>query len=168
MDIKILVASHKKAEMPEDSMYLPVHVGRALYPDREFGYQSDAEGDNISIKNPYYCELTALYWAWKNLKADYVGLAHYRRHFSLKTVHRGGWNSVLTGKQAEILCRKHDIILPKKRNLYIETVYSHYDHTFFGEQFDRTRGIISRRCPEYLDAFDKKIIISFRLHKFID
>ena len=109
MDIKILVASHKKAEMPEDSMYLPVHVGRALYPDREFGYQSDAEGDNISIKNPYYCELTALYWAWKNLKADYVGLAHYRRHFSLKTVHRGGWNSVLTGKQAEILCRKHDI-----------------------------------------------------------
>ena len=41
-------------------MYLPVHVGRALYPDREFGYQSDAEGDNISIKNPYYCELTAL------------------------------------------------------------------------------------------------------------
>ena len=82
MDIKILVASHKKAEMPEDSMYLPVHVGRALYPDREFGYQSDAEGDNISIKNPYYCELTALYWAWKNLKADYVGLAHYRRHFS--------------------------------------------------------------------------------------
>lgn len=114
MDIKILVASHKKAEMPEDSMYLPVHVGRALYPDKEFGYQSDAEGDNISIKNPYYCELTALYWAWKNLKADYVGLAHYRRHFSLKTVHRGGWNSVLTGKQAEILCRKHDIILPKK------------------------------------------------------
>ena len=40
MDIKILVASHKKAEMPEDSMYLPVHVGRVLYPDREFGYQS--------------------------------------------------------------------------------------------------------------------------------
>lgn len=48
MDIKILVASHKKAEMPEDGIYLPVHVGRALHPDREFGYQSDAEGDNIS------------------------------------------------------------------------------------------------------------------------
>ena len=105
------MASDLIAELPEVSMYLPVHVGRALYPDKEFGYQSDAEGDNISIKNPYFCELTALYWAWKNLKADYVGLAHYRRHFSLKTVHRGGRNSVLTGKQAEILCRKHDIIL---------------------------------------------------------
>ena len=114
MDIKILVASHKKAEMPEDGIYLPVHVGRALHPDREFGYQSDAEGDNISIKNPYYCELTALYWAWKNLKADYVGLAHYRRHFSLKTVHRGGWNSVLTGKQAEILYfLKHETFILK-------------------------------------------------------
>ena len=32
MDIKILVASHKKAEMPEDDIYLPVHVGRALHP----------------------------------------------------------------------------------------------------------------------------------------
>lgn len=68
MDIKILVGSHKKAEMPEDGIYLPVMVG-GLCPRREFGYQSDAEGDNISIKNPYYCELTALYWAWKNLKA---------------------------------------------------------------------------------------------------
>ena len=39
----------------------------------------------------------------------------------------------------------------------MKTVYSHYDHYFWGEQFDRTRGIISRRCPEYLDAFDKKM-----------
>lgn len=157
MDIKVLVASHKEADMPKDDMYLPIHVGKALYPDKELGYQSDAEGDNISGKNPYYCELTAIYWAWKNLKSDYVGLSHYRRHFSLKTVHRGGWDSVLTRKQAEELCKEYNIILPKKRNLYIETVYSHYDHTFYGEQFDRTREIISQRCPEYLEAFDKKM-----------
>lgn len=157
MEIKILVASHKKAGMPKDNMYLSVHVGKALHPDKEFGYQSDAEGDNISGKNPYYCELTAVYWAWKNLKTDYVGLAHYRRHFSFKPVHSGGWDSVLTEEQAEGLCKKYDVILPKRRNLYIETVYSHYDHTFFGEQFDCARGIISRRCPEYLEAFDRKM-----------
>lgn len=157
MDIKILVATHKDYFMPEDKMYLPIHVGKALHPDVDFGFQSDAEGDNISVKNPYYCEMTAMYWAWKNLKTDYVGLSHYRRHFSEHPVRNGGWSNVLTSSQAVELCKKYDIILPKKRNLYIETVYSHYDHTFYGEQFYRTREIMSHRCPEYLEAFDKKM-----------
>lgn len=154
MDIKILVATHKKTELPKDNVYLPVHVGRALYPDKDFGYQSDAEGDNISIKNPYYCELTAIYWAWKNLNADYVGLSHYRRHFCLKRK-KDDWGSILTGEEAETLCKDYDLVLPKMRKLYIETVYSHYDHTFDGRQFDNARLIISETCPEYLPFFDK-------------
>ena len=52
MDIKILVAAHKEAKMPTDkNLYLPIHVGAALHPELRFGYQSDATGDNISLKN---------------------------------------------------------------------------------------------------------------------
>lgn len=84
MDIKILVAAHKKYWMLDDSVYLPIQVGAALHP--ALGYVLDNTGDNISAKNPNYCELTALYWAWKNLDCEYIGLCHYRRYFG-HTIH---------------------------------------------------------------------------------
>ena len=68
MNIKVIVATHKKYTMPNDEMYIPVHVGREGKDD--LGYTPDNTGDNISNKNAYYCELTGLYWAWKNLQAD--------------------------------------------------------------------------------------------------
>ena len=80
MDIKILIATHKEYWMPRDEVYLPIHVGKEN--KQELGYIGDNTGCNISIKNPNYCELTAIYWAWKNLKVDYIGLVHYRRYFT--------------------------------------------------------------------------------------
>lgn len=84
MDIKIIVAAHKQCEMPKDDIYLPVQVGKSLNLNKDFGYQTDNSGENISSKNPYYSELTALYWGWKNLDVDYIGLVHYRRFLGIK------------------------------------------------------------------------------------
>ena len=152
MDIKILVATHKKAHMPLDEMYLPVRVGNALAKD-DFGYTGDDSGDNISEKNPYFCELTALYWGWKNVKADYIGLAHYRRHFSCRS---GRWNSlILTKEEAESFLAKADVVLPKKRRYFIESLASHYKHTHDLEHLELTREILRKQCPEYVDMFDK-------------
>ena len=80
MDIKILVAVHKPYWMPADDVYLPLHVGKSGKED--IGFAGDDTGENISHKNANYCELTGLYWAWKNLAADYIGLCHYRRYFT--------------------------------------------------------------------------------------
>lgn len=156
MDVRIIIATHKEADVPKDTLYLPVQVGKSLHPDLKLAYQPDNEGENISEKNPFYCELTAIYWAWKNLDADYIGLVHYRRYFRSK---KGGnsINDVLTGGEAEALCKQYDLILPKRRKLYIETVYSHYDHTFDGGQFDRTRIVLQEMCPEYVTYFDKQM-----------
>ena len=155
MTIKILIATHKICNFPTGSIYLPVQVGKALHPELSIPTcKKDNEGNHISEKNPYYCELTAIYWAWKNLKADFIGLTHYRRYFCLKRKSTK-WDSILNDLEAKSLCNDYDIILPKKRKLYIETVYSHYNHTFYGEHFDKTRAIIADRCPEYLNAFDR-------------
>jgi hypothetical protein len=78
--IKIMVAFHKPYWFMDDPVYLPVQVGHAFHED--LGRQGDDQGENIGRKNPYYCELTALFWGWKNLSADALGLVHYRRYFT--------------------------------------------------------------------------------------
>lgn len=151
--IKVITATHKPYMMPHDSMYLPVYVGAA--GRNSIGYQRDDEGDNISSLNPYYCELTGLYWAWRNLDADYVGLAHYRRHFKGKGKGKTPFDSVLTEKETEALLKNTDIILPVKRHYVIETVGNHYAHTHYKKDLDKTRVVLAKIYPEYLKAFDR-------------
>lgn len=157
MDIKVVVATHKKYRMPKDDMYLPLHVGKEGKDD--LGYIGDNTGENISVKNLYYCELTGMYWAWKNLNCDYIGLSHYRRHFSIvkklpKDIGGRVDNTIKYKDVCEIL-EDTDIILPEKRNYYIENLYSHYEHTMYIEPLDETRKILEEKCPKYLEEFDK-------------
>jgi len=159
-ELKVVVATHKQYAMPQDAVYLPVFVGAALaegsnIPD---GFHRDDEGENISAKNKSWCELTALYWAWKNLKADVVGLVHYRRHFK----GRGG---IANGTE---LCAALDsayAILPKKRNYFIETTYSQYVHAHHAVDLDETRKILAERHPDCLAAFDS-VMNSTNGHRF--
>ncbi len=83
--ISIIVCAHKQDPCTRNSgIYKAVQVGKALHPELDLGYLCDNSGENISEKNPNWCELTGLYWAWKNLpKSEYVGLCHYRRYFDL-------------------------------------------------------------------------------------
>ena len=69
------------AKAPEGESILPVQVGAAQATTRFTNTLHDDEGENISVENPRYCELTAQYWAWKNADADYYGFCHYRRYF---------------------------------------------------------------------------------------
>jgi len=168
MDIKIIVATHKPYMMPKDEMYIPVHVGREISENWQGSalekYIGDNTGENISSKNRNYCELTALYWAWKNLSAEYVGLAHYRRHFRGS---KGGdkWQAILSKNQAEELLAKYDIILPNQRNYFIETTYDQYIHAHHRQDLDKTLEIIKRDYPAYVSAWNK-VMKSTKGHRF--
>lgn len=152
MDVKVLVAAHKNYAMPKDPMYLPVFVGKDLHPDVNHTFQGDNTGDNISKQNPYYNELTAIYWGWKNLDVDALGLVHYRRYLSLNK--KKSLDAVLSGQQAQNLLKQYDIVLPQKRNYCIETNESHYLHAHEHEPFNVMRQVIQEDYPEYEDAFE--------------
>ena len=155
MDVKVLVATHKEYAMPSSEVYLPVFVGAE--GKQSIGFQPDNEGENISAKNPYFCELTALYWGWKNLQTGALGLVHYRRYFSGKEKFavNGKTKKIISKPEVEKLLNQVDIILPKKRNYYIETLHSHYAHTMFVEPLDITGQIIAEKYPEYSVEFSK-------------
>lgn len=78
--MKIFVATHKEYDkFPSLDIYEPIQVGAAV--GEHLGYLADDSGDNISLKNKFFCELTAHYWVWKNSNEDVVGVVHYRRYF---------------------------------------------------------------------------------------
>lgn len=83
-DIKIFVSHRidKEAEIIDNELYIPVRCGAVFDKHPNAVIQGDNTGDNISEKRNSFCELTVLYWAWKNQKADYYGLCHYRRYLS--------------------------------------------------------------------------------------
>ncbi len=155
MDIKIIVASHKKYWMPADDIYLPLHVGKEGKAD--IGFIGDNTGDNISNKNANYCELTGLYWAWKNLPAEYIGLCHYRRYFTRSNPCSCSKKKqvILTKAEWEELLNEHPIIVPDKRKYYIETNRSHYNHSHYAKDLDMTEKIIQEKYPQYSEAFSK-------------
>ena len=153
MDIKIIIALHKPYWVPADPVYLPLHVGREGKQD--IGFRGDNSGDNISDKNATFCELTGLYWAWKNLEADYIGLVHYRRYFTRKEVRnvKAKKDQILRMDEWVNSLSSHPVVVADKRNYYIETNRSHYNHAHPSIGLDETERIIQERYPEYSTAF---------------
>ena len=156
MDIKILVATHKAYWMPEDNVYLPLHVGREGKQD--LGFVGDNTGDNISLKNPNFCELTGLYWAWQNLKCDVIGLCHYRRYFSHPIINVDEENKrkvILNKEDYNRILMKYDVIVPWMHNLKTMTVKEHYCAAHHEKDLLETRAILEEKYPEYLKSFDQ-------------
>ena len=104
--VTILVACHKPDNAFKNDVYTPIHVGRAIskWKEEMADMIGGDTGDNISSKNPFYCELTAQYWAWKNLDCKYVGLCHYRRYFETEITEQN--IEQILGNHADVMLAK--------------------------------------------------------------
>lgn len=152
----IMVAAHKSYSFPKDEGYMPVHVGKEL-SCTNIEIFGDNTGDHISGLNPYFCELTGLYWVWKNVQADYYGLVHYRRYFKPVC----GKSSVLIADQAvaasdslAFLLDKADVVLSKKRNYWVESIEKHYSNAHNFSDLQALRDLVKELHPEYLPSLE--------------
>ena len=165
-NIKIFICAHKEVVLPSHPYFLPVQAGAAIHNPIP-GYQPDNEGDNISVKNPHFCELTCHYWAWKNLKqVDIVGLNHYRRYFDFQRKwpqfsadkHFISTDSFLSQEylfpDLERLLQKYDIILPIARHWRVSNTQQYADY-HIAKDWEMLRQIIRERSPQYIPAFEK-------------
>jgi len=153
MKTTIFVAAHKKYKMPTDTLYQPIFVGSALHDTCPQGYVKDNSGMNISKLNPYFNELTAIYWAWKNDDSDVKGLVHYRRYLAIR--HDKGFAGILNHQEVSELLSNVDIIVPKKRHYWIETNYSHYLHAHQSEALGVLADVLKEKYPNYVSSYDK-------------
>ena len=167
MQTVIAVAMHKPSAVPDAPPYLPVQAGAAVHAS--IGVQRDDEGENISGRNPLYCELTAHYWLWKNAAAEAYGLCHYRRYFTRhprsgnslsqpkadSSLGEGALAGLLTQEEIDALLETADVIVPRPRLYLIETNWSHYAHAHRESDLQQLRAVIGDTCPDDLPAFDQ-------------
>ena len=174
-DIRIFIACHKPTYVRKIQFFYPVQVGTALTEKRlEHMAYRDNEGDNISGKNPDYCELTAQYWAWKNIDCDYYGFFHYRRYL---TFHRvcpvmasgrilgkrqhpyieldSVWDDltpVLDGSRVDGAADREIRSFDRLPGADNTTVYRQYCQYHEAEELNHMLEIVNRVYPEYTDS----------------
>lgn len=170
--IAILVSCHKRFKVVSNEIIKPVQVGTSLAKEQFEEMLHDNAGDNISDKNKRYCELTAQYWAWKNLDADYYGFMHYRRYFNfgckkivkppffdakIKTINENTTKKLgLSVENIQKATEKYDLLVPQKSLIPFGN-YNQYisaeDH--FKKDLDFCLDVIKNDWPEMYETAKK-------------
>lgn len=146
MNGTMYMVTHKKVKfIPRGRT--PIYVGGAVGDKSDI---TDSTGDNIAYKNKNYCELTAMYWIWKNdLESDVVSIEHYRRFWRKnRFIPR-----ILEKKEIESLLDEYDYIVSR----YFRTVMpsgEYYKKWHHGEDMILAKEAIHNLYPEYESSFN--------------
>lgn len=164
MKIQIFMCCHNSFEFIPP-LCVPIQCGAAIDTLID-GAIYDNVGDNISEKNREYCELTAHYYAWKNVSADYYGFCHYRRFFCFNNknipylvrekLSKNDVKLLGTPELIESLAREYDIIIPRSEDMGL-SVWEHYSSAKYHyitdlELFIR---LLKKKCPDISTTADR-------------
>ena len=153
--VRIYVVAHKEFYKPNSKIYSTLWVGDQKHDFRckEACYYDD-EGDNISNKNQYYNEMTALYWIWKNGQEEIEGLCHYRRFF-YNPFHKGFFKTPLSKHYIKEYLLTSDIIVQLRADYGDKNLYEQYVDALPEVGLQITRQVIAEEFHEYLNIYDQ-------------
>jgi len=140
---------------------IPIQAGAALTGERVADVL-DSDGDNISYKNPNYCELTVLYWIWKNCLfskndtgARYYGLFHYRRWLDIRE------EDVKSLEENNI-----DVVLPYP-TMHEPDIGEHHMRYIKESDWDAALQALKELAPEYYvvynEIFSQKYLYNYNI-----
>ena len=147
---------------------VPIQGGARLNPPVPGALPDIGPGGDISAKNHTYCELTVLYYVWKNLAAEYCGICHYRRficfdetvskrYLALKQLTPKQQKRYL-GSAEEIVGLLHDcdVLLPYPEDMGISAV-EHYStsQNHNRQDMELFLKILSELHPELIEAAEE-------------
>lgn len=149
MSVKIYTMTHKKFDVPNDPMYVPLQVGAE--GKEPLGYVRDNTGENISALNCYYSELTGVYWIWKNdTESDIVGVCHYRRYLLNEK------GVMFRKEEIEKLLSEYDCLTSRLLTLDFSYHYGFSDNHNVRD-LDVTGEVIREKYPEDYPLFEKLV-----------
>ena len=152
--LKMFVMTHKETFIPEIECYFPLLVGACNKCELKKIYTiTDDTGENISIKNLHYCELTGLYWLWKNVHTDYIGVCHYRRYFTRARMYSKKTKYYLREKDIEKILKNYDMIVPERRKCD-NTIPNIVRVAPNIKDLIEIKDALSAVCPEYVEDYD--------------
>lgn len=142
----VVTANQKNPELKMDRFqYIQVNAQN----NGDYGFPfKDNTGDHISEKNPHFCELTALYWIWKNTDYDHLGISHYRRFFC-HNIHLLGKIKKYNIQELDHYLEKYDIIVPYPIRIKEGTVYERYCFGHNKKDLDMVISLIKEKYPSY-------------------
>lgn len=142
MKVANLCISHKYTSIIENNDFFHIQVGATGRAD--LGIHRDDTGQEISYKNSMYCELTGLYWFWKNEAQDFdvVVLNHYRRLFLNEQ------GIYLSHKEISDLLLQHDAFVPYPK-YYPVSISQQYEIMHYEKDWAVLKTVLSEKYPEY-------------------
>lgn len=147
------VISHKSFEDERFNGRQILFVNNNIKKDNSHNEIESWTGDNIDGFNEYYCELTALYWIWKNIKEDcIVSFEHYRRVFITS---KSNWfsYSFLEPKETERILNQAKLILPLRHH-FKDTLIDQYKKNHVIDDLLTMKDVLLSSHPEYKESFD--------------
>ena len=144
MENTIYIITHKDDVLINDNnLYKTLWVGENKLNNNAL---IDNTGDNISYKNKNYCELTGLYWIWKNnIFSKNIGICHYRRFFDISNI-----------RISEIL-KNDDFIIPTPIFLGIN-IKQQYINCHIDSDWQLMLSVLKEKYSDYYES--SKIIFN--------